>query len=107
VSAKVRQWKKDKCVKCGAWVQRLDIHLTRTHKINSKSAEYQSLVRQGKDAAPDSVVVAGQPATLECVLDAFELHIQSLAGGSTEKRPAQQKRNADSRVLYSIMGTED
>jgi len=53
------------------------------------------------------VVAAGHLATLESMLNAFESHIQSLPEGSTEQRPAQQKRNNVSRILYAIMGTDD
>lgn len=87
-------------------VKRLGLHLTRIHRLKSSSTEYKTAMA----CAVKSLAASSPPplvsATLEGLLDDFESTIQGLAGGSTEARPANQKRNSVSRILYAIMGDD-
>jgi len=96
-----------KCLNCGSAPLRLDLHLTRVHSYKSTSAEDKSAMTSQLSTTTSDDVPSAISSTLEGLLNDFHLSIQSLAGGSTESRPATQERNCVSRIMYAVMGVDE
>jgi len=96
-----------KCIYCASAPLRLDLHLTRVHAYKSTSAEYKSAMSSQPSTTTSDDVPSAITATLEGLLNDFHSSMQGLAGGSTESRPATQKRNCVSRILYAILGVDE